>query len=153
MGSAVICTTCGAMWPEYCRCIATVSNTSPSPYFAELLSLRAEVERLRTELREHCELAKSSNQEHADIEAAWRAEVERLRQERRWRDATTEPPNNDGAYSCLWWTGDVSTEYWYHDTWLGAADHVVTHWMPLPTLPEKDEPWRSTNNHYDDWPL
>ena len=140
MGSAVICTTCGAMWPEYCRCIATVSNTSPSPYFAELLSLRAEVERLRTELREHCELAKSSNQEHADIEAAWRAEVERLREERRWIPVEERLPATGRHLATDGYR--VWTAFWLDCRWtdpMSSGDPQPTHWQPLPAPPEKEE--------------
>ena len=71
---------------------------------------------------------------------ALRAEVERLREERRWRDARTEPPNAPGMYVCLWSGGDMSTEYFHRDTWLGVADYAIAYWTPLPAVPA-EESW------------
>lgn len=103
-----------------------------------LESLHAEAERLRAELREHCDLAKSSNAEHADVEAAWRAEAERLREERRWRTFPANLPDANGRYVCMWADGDMYIQRWNGSKWLGAFDHEITHWMPLPEPPMEE---------------
>ena len=73
-----------------------------------------------------------------DENAALRAEVERLREERRWRTFPANLPDANGRYVCMWADGDVYIQRWEGSKWLGAFDHEITHWMPLPAPPAKE---------------
>jgi len=70
---------------------------------------------------------------------ALRAEVERLREERRWRTFPANLPDANGRYVCMWADGDMYIQRWHGSKWLGAFDHDITHWQPLPAPPEKEE--------------
>jgi hypothetical protein len=59
----------------------------------------------------------------------------------RWRDAKVELPEKEGMYLVVnVWELDtvIDTEFWTGDGWLYGNDITVTHWMPLPQLPEKE---------------
>jgi len=66
---------------------------------------------------------------------ALRAEVERLREERRWRTFPANLPDANGRYVCMWADGDMYIQRWHGSKWLGAFDHDITHWQPLPAPP------------------
>lgn len=75
---------------------------------------------------------------------ALRAEVERLREERRWRSTKTEPPSDD-QWEIMIYDGrdiDIGSKLdgcgWTHEFGLLEWE-TVTHWMPLPAPPAKEE--------------
>lgn len=63
-----------------------------------------------------------------------------------WNDAKTDPPNEPGEYLVMIKGGSSSTALLYDGgKWFeGEGDEIilypVTHWMPMPEPPEKDEP-------------
>lgn len=66
-----------------------------------------------------------------------------------WADANTRPPEKDGEYLCVYvfdaFPGNKTVgkkryspagEYTGFESWL---DQTVTHWMPLPDLPNEEK--------------
>lgn len=127
----------------------------------EVHALRAEVEWLRTQLNdchnyEKCvrdasfEYARKVLPSHVldthfgvepdvdDVCSMLAAEVERLREERRWRTFPANLPDANGRYVCMWADGDMYIQRWHGSKWLGAFDHDITHWMPLPEPPMEE---------------
>lgn len=73
-----------------------------------------------------------------DAKQKWntRTEVERLRAERRWIPVEEQLPETEEEVATLWYNGFHSVARLYKGRWSSGAR--VTHWMPLPPLPEKE---------------
>lgn len=51
-----------------------------------------------------------------------------------WRSVEEELPEEDGMYLVCTEEGDFETVPWDDGGWL-ICGHVVSHWMPIPSLP------------------
>ena len=105
----------------------------------EIRLLRAEVERLREELQQTDNTLTRERSEWASEAAALEGEIAELEEERRWRAFPANAPDANGRYVCMWADGDIYIQRWETGKWLGAFDHEITHWQPLPAPPDKEE--------------
>jgi len=87
------------------------------------------------------ELAKDIDNLVASRISELEAENKRLREEHRWIPVTERLPEEEGQYLTRRRNGISFTEHWFpatsKDLWLRC--YSVTHWMPLPPQPPKEQ--------------
>lgn len=111
-----------------------------------LIESAGEIERLRKDVQAAEEEADAvvDQRQYKTLYEAQESRMERLRDAVRWRDVRKEAPAEGGIYLVLIRrfqdSGPMSweqTEYW-QDGWLGPYAADITHWLPIPELPEDE---------------
>lgn len=114
----------------------------------ESKALRAEVERLQVMAGPRDEIIQQRLEACRATVRELRAEVERLQRKHQWHDAHAEDKPYGGPTDMYLITNgtivslgyfDLGDQWW--DLWEGMHHNDITHWMPIPAPPKKEEQW------------